>query len=47
MRNIPHLNKGEPWKPFTGKWKVTKLPRDAGTKPEMTEAEYRKQHPDK
>ena len=47
MRNIPHANKGEAWKPFTGKWKVTKLPRDAGMKPEMTPEEYAKKHPKK
>ena len=47
MKNIPHLNKSEPWKPFTGKWKVTKLPRDAGTKSEMTQADYDRMHPKK
>ena len=28
------------WKPFTGKWKVIKLPRDAGITPELTAKEY-------
>ena len=47
MRNIPDKNKGLPWKPFTGKWKVTKLTREAGTTPEMTAEDYRRLHPDK
>ena len=47
MRNIPHLNKGLPWKQHQGPFKVIKLPRDAGTKPEMTPEEYRRLHPDK
>jgi hypothetical protein len=47
LKNIPHLNKGEAWTPHQGKWKVTKLPRDAGTKPEMTQADYDKKHSDK
>ena len=47
MKNIPQANKGQPWKQHQGPWKVTKLPRDAGMKPEMTEAEYRRLHPDK
>ena len=47
MRNIPDKNKGLPWKRHEGPWKVTKLPREFGTKPEMTPEEYRKLHPDK
>ena len=47
MRNIPDKNKGQPWTPHQGKWKVTKLPRDAGMKPEMTPEEYAKKHPKK
>ena len=29
------------WKPFKGKWKVTKLPRNEGVEPEMTEVNCR------
>ena len=29
------------WKPFRGKWKVIKLPRNAGVTPEMTSPEGR------
>ena len=34
------------WKPFEGKWKVIKLPNNAGQTPEMTIEEYRKLHPE-
>lgn len=47
MKNIPHANKGEPWKPFKGEWKVIKLPREAGTTPEMTWDQYKALHPEK
>ena len=42
-----HSKQAKDWKPFKGKWKVTKLPREAGTTPEMTYAEFRKLHPEK
>ena len=47
MRNIPDKNKGFPWKPWKGEWKVTKLPRNAGQTEPMTWDQYKKMHPDK
>ena len=47
MRDIPHLNKGFPWKEHKGPYRVIKLPRDAGKTEPMTWDEFRKLHPEK
>ena len=47
MRNIPDKNKGFPWVPHKGPFKVIRLPRDAGKTEPMTQAEYDRLHPKK
>ena len=47
MKNIPHLNKGFPWKEHKGPYRVIKLPREAGKTEPMTREEYDQLHPKK
>lgn len=42
-----HSKQAKDWKPFEGKWRVIKLPREDGITPEMTPEEYAKLHPGK